>query len=140
LRTLIPGQTYDEELDRGGVGMLTCGFTAPCGRTDVIVLQHPLGTVTDDQGRFRIEGLPSGEPLTISAWHPLLEETSEKIVLSPGETKQLDLVVRPVSREIPVVVEEGTVPEGDKPPVAPKKAAKKGGPAEPADAPKPAPQ
>ena len=97
-RTLIPGQTYDVALDKPGVQPLLCGFTAPCGRTDVIVLLHPLYAKTDANGKFRIEGLPADEELTINAWHPLFQESKLQVRLGSGEHKSRRVRADPARR------------------------------------------
>lgn len=94
LRTLTPGQTYEVILDKPGANPLTCGFTAPCGRTDVIVLLHPLATVTDEKGDFRIDSFPANERVTVTAWHPLLAVSETQIEIAPGDTKRIELVVK----------------------------------------------
>jgi hypothetical protein len=94
VRTLMPGQTYEVELTTPGASPLTCGFTAPCGRTDVVVLLHPLAAVTDEQGHFRIDSFPAGERVTVTAWHPLLAESDTQVELSPGEAKSIELTAR----------------------------------------------
>jgi hypothetical protein len=94
-RSLIPGQTYDVALDKPGVEQLLCGFTAPCGRTDVIVLLHPLYATTNGQGKFHIEGVPPDEPLTINAWHPLFQESKVQVQVERGERKSVELVLIP---------------------------------------------
>lgn len=98
IKTLIPGQTYEVVLDKLGSSPLTCGFTAPCGRTDVIVLSHTLAALTDDTGHFRIDSFPAGERVTVSAWHPLLKASETEVELGSGETKSLDIVVSPLPR------------------------------------------
>jgi hypothetical protein len=98
IRTLIAGQTYEVELNTLGASPLLCGFTAPCGRTDVITLSHTLATLTDEQGNFRLDSFPAGEQVTVSAWHPLLKASETQIEIAPGETKQVELVVNPVQR------------------------------------------
>jgi len=98
IRTLIPGQTYEVTLDKLGSSPLLCGFTAPCGRTDVVVLSHSLAALTDEQGNFHIDSFPAGERVTVSAWHPLLTASETQVELAPGETKSLELVVTTVKR------------------------------------------
>lgn len=94
VRTLMPGQKYEVELSAAGVSPLSCGFTAPCGRTDVVVLLHPLAAVTDDKGYFRIDSFPAGERVTVTAWHPLLAESETQVELAPGESKTVELTAR----------------------------------------------
>lgn len=98
LKTLIPGQTYDVELNALGASPLACGFTAPCGRTDVVVLSHTMAALTDEQGKFRIDSFPPGERVTVTAWHPLLQQSEIQVEVAPGETKSVELVVSPAAR------------------------------------------
>jgi hypothetical protein len=95
VRTLIRGQTYDAKLETPGVAPLLCGFTAPCGRTDVITLMHPVAAVTDAKGKFKIDAFPAGESVALSAWHPLFKESRIEVRVEPGETKQVELVLTP---------------------------------------------
>ena len=96
LKTLLPGQTYEVELKSLGASPLSCGFTAPCGRTDVVVLSHTLAALTDDQGNFRIDSFPPGERVTVTAWHPLLQQSELEVEIAPGETKNVELIVSPL--------------------------------------------
>jgi hypothetical protein len=98
VKTLMPGQSYDVELKTLGASPVSCGFTAPCGRTDVIVLSHTLAALTDAEGNFRIDSFPPGEQVTVTAWHPLLQQSEQQIEIAPGETKSIELVVSPVQR------------------------------------------
>jgi hypothetical protein len=94
-QTLIKGQEDVIRLDRGGVQTLLCGFTAPCGRTDVVVLHHSLYTLTDAQGAFRLENVPAGETITVNAWHPLFRETNINLSVQPNEVRQVPLTLSP---------------------------------------------
>ena len=94
-------QARDIPLDTGGVKILSCGFTSPCGRTDVIVLAHPYFAVTDDKGEFRIDDFPADETVRINAWHPLFSETFVSVKVAHGETKQVELVLTPVPPPAP---------------------------------------
>jgi hypothetical protein len=58
---------------------------------EVYVLKYPTHDVTDEQGRYEIEGIPPGE-LTLNAFSPQTGETVEKkIKLEGGQTLELDL-------------------------------------------------
>jgi hypothetical protein len=95
-QTLSHGQSRDIALDTGGVKLLMCGFTAPCGRTDIIVMAHPYAAVTDDKGEFRIEDFPADETVRLNAWHPLFSEAFISVRVAHGETKTVELELTPV--------------------------------------------
>jgi len=95
-RTLSRGQTYDVVLDKAGVNPLLCGFTAPCGRTDVVVMLHPYYAVTDATGRFRFEDFPAGETVALSAWHPLFQESRQELRVEPGAHQKLEFALTPL--------------------------------------------
>jgi hypothetical protein len=50
------------------------------------VLDHPFFDVTDDSGRFSLNGLPRGT-YTIEIWHERFGAQSHEVSLSAGETK-----------------------------------------------------
>jgi hypothetical protein len=97
-RTLTRGQTYDVVLDAAGVNPLLCGFTAPCGRTDVVVMLHPYYAVTDTTGKFRFDDFPTGEPVTVSAWHPLFQESRQELQVDPGAHQELEFALTPIAQ------------------------------------------
>jgi hypothetical protein len=101
VKTLIKGQSYEAKLDKPGVSPLLCGFTAPCGRTDVVVMLHPLHAVTDAQGKFRIDDFPAGETVKLSAWHPLFQESAVEVRAEPGEVKRVELTLTPLAAPAP---------------------------------------
>lgn len=82
----------------GTIEPLSCSSDAPCGRSDVYTLRHPVHTVSDASGAFRIENVPAGEQVRLSALHPLFEEADAQLWLEPGQQLQVDLVVRPKPR------------------------------------------
>lgn len=94
LQAVLHGNSREVELDRGGMRWLECGFAAACGRAVIITVHHSLHAITDEDGRFRIEGVPP-EELRIGAWHPLLSEAEQTLTLRARETRQIELVVRP---------------------------------------------
>lgn len=82
-------------LGASGVETILCPLSAPCGRTDVVTLNHPLHARTDAHGHYRIEGFPIGQRVRLSAWHPLFEESSTHVWLERGETRRVDLMLSP---------------------------------------------
>jgi len=108
METLLKGQEKVIDLDQGGlVGAVLCGYTASCGRTDVIVLYDAIHAVTDERGHFRIENYPAGQESLVNVWHPLFQETSTSVTLTPGETKTLEIELSPLEK---YTVEESEPP------------------------------
>lgn len=97
-RTLMPGQVEKANLDRAGVESILCTYTAPCGRTDVVTLYHPIYTITDGEGRFRLTDFPTDQEVTLNVWHPLFQEANIKVSVGKGQTKELDIVITPKER------------------------------------------
>jgi hypothetical protein len=96
-QALMKGQSRTVDFDRGGVGHLECIMGAPCGRTDFIVLYHPVHTVTAEGGRFRMDNVPAGQKVRVHAWHPLFKESSVEAEVGAGETRrvEIELALRP---------------------------------------------
>jgi hypothetical protein len=94
--TLTPGQSKAMRLDKAGVDDVRCGFTAPCGRTDVVVVRHPVFGVTDDTGMFKIEDFPPDETVQVNAWHPLFQDATLSVKVGRGETKSVEFVLTPL--------------------------------------------
>lgn len=101
LASVLRGNSREVELARAGMRSLQCGFTASCGRAEIVTMYHPLHTVTDEDGRFRIEGVPVNDELRVNTWHRLFQEAGQTLTLSPGETRQVELVVTPAPPEEP---------------------------------------
>jgi hypothetical protein len=99
--TLTPGQNKALRMDKAGVDNVLCGFTAPCGRTDVIVLRHPVFTVTEASGDFKIENFPADETVRVSAWHPLFKDEAISVKVGRGETKNVEIVITPLPQAPP---------------------------------------
>lgn len=104
--TMIKGQDRSHTLEALGPQTVLCGFTAPCGRSDVITVAHPLYALTDGSGHFRIEGVPAGETFNLNAWHPLFRATTQSVTVAAGETKQVDFVLSPEPVYTPTGQEE----------------------------------
>ncbi len=116
-RALLHEQTQDLELLQAGVRRLQCGFAAPCRQTWVVTFFHSLHTVTDEDGHFRIEGVPANEELKVNGWHPLFQDhEGDAITLQPGETRQVVITLQPRPTEAPA---ETDAPEEPAEPVDP---------------------
>jgi hypothetical protein len=87
---------HEVQLDHPGITQVSCSaFGIGCGRADMVVLANPVWTLTAASGTYRIEHIPPGAHVELHAWHPLFEEASQTVDLAAGETKTVDLVLRP---------------------------------------------
>lgn len=100
LQALLRAEPREITLQQGGVRTIQCGFAAPCGRMELITLYHPVHTVTPASGRFRLE-VPANQEVRITAWHPLFEETFAMTEVRPGQTRELELTIRPADVRAP---------------------------------------
>ncbi len=63
----------------------------PFAISDVYVLAYPTATVTDAEGRFKIDGIPVGE-VSLSLLLPVTGQTlNQSIKIKPGQTTKLEL-------------------------------------------------
>jgi len=103
-------------LERGGIFNMVCGFAAPCGRADLVVVYHPVHDITEAGGTFRMENVPADEDVVIHAWHPLFEEVSQTVRVGEGETVRVELEITPAPQpELPEEPEEPTGPAENQP-------------------------
>jgi hypothetical protein len=79
---------------------LSCSVDAPCGRTEVVVLHHPVHTVTRELGAFDIEGFPAAELVRLTAMHPLFDEGETMVWVEPGGHVRVELSLKPKRRFI----------------------------------------
>ncbi len=94
-------------LEQGGIFTMTCSFAAPCARTDLVVVYHPVHTVSTEGGTFRIENFPADEDVRLHGWHPLFQEVSEMVRVGEGETVHVELVIAPSAQAAAQPAEEG---------------------------------
>jgi plastocyanin len=98
LRTLSAGESAEVKLTRVGVLPAGCPIGAYCGGTHVISVAHPFWAVTNQAGRFRIEGLPLDEEIVVHAWHPLFNEANLTFKLDAAQPeREVVLALTPVS-------------------------------------------
>jgi hypothetical protein len=93
LQAVLPRDPVAAPLDRLGPHAVQCAFAAPCGRMQVIVLSHPVHTVTETGGHFRIENAPADQDLTIAAWHPTVDTGITTARVTEGGTTTVEIVV-----------------------------------------------
>lgn len=101
-QALLSGQTRDLTLGHAGPRMVGCSaLGVACGRSDIMVMAHPLHAVTSADGRFRIERVPANQDLHLHAWNPLFQESVVPLRLSPGETKTVEFALTPATLQVP---------------------------------------
>jgi hypothetical protein len=83
-----PGDSRSERFDRTGVVRIFCDIHSEMGGV-ILVLDTPYFTRPDDQGRFRIEGVPPGE-YTAIVWHEVAGSDSTRVVVSDGAETSVD--------------------------------------------------
>lgn len=94
-QVLLKGEARTFNVSEPGMHDLHCEFTAPCGKTQVAAFHHSIHATLDANGRFRLENVPAGIAVQISAWHPKLAAEVQTVTLEPGETRQLKFRMRP---------------------------------------------
>lgn len=115
-RALLPTDPLDMVLDQGGVRTIGCSFANACGRMEVVTLYHPVFTVSDAEGRFRMTNVPADQDVRVTAWHPLFQEVGGTARVSVGGTTTLELVITPVAPPEPPPTP--TAPETPRDPLA----------------------
>jgi len=93
--TLLRGQTRRVALDRGGVTSVQCGFSATCGRSEMVVIFHPVHTVTDADGRFELRNVPADMDIELHAFHLYFEEAKRSVRVARNGRVELDITIRP---------------------------------------------
>lgn len=112
---LLHGSPRRIPLDQGGVQAIRCGFAAPCGRTDVVVVYHPVHTVTGEGGRFELE-VPADQDVEIHAWHPLFRDATVTTRVARGQVREIDLVLTPADAGSPEAADDGEAEVGPEAP------------------------
>jgi hypothetical protein len=107
-RALIPTDPIDVELDTGGARTVQCGFANPCGRLDIVTLYHPVHTVSNAEGTFRLTNVPAGQDVRINAWHPLFLEGQVTTRVEAGQTVRVEIVISPAVVAAPPAAEAPT--------------------------------
>jgi hypothetical protein len=120
--TLVRGQSRRLPLNHGGVTSIQCGFGASCGRTELVVIYHPVHTTTGADGRFEIRNVPADQPIQMHAWHPRFRESMVETRVARNGRVEIEFTLtplppRPVAPATPPVPQGGAAgPESDFPP------------------------
>ncbi|MBI4431335.1 MAG: carboxypeptidase-like regulatory domain-containing protein [Candidatus Omnitrophica bacterium] len=56
----------------------------------ILVLETPYSAVTDEEGQYKIDNVPSGS-YTLKTWHETLEAVSQPVTIQSNETIELNL-------------------------------------------------
>jgi len=88
----LPGIAITRPLERARTVRLACD-THPWMRGFLVVTPE-LAAVTDENGRFVIDRVPSGT-YAVRVWHERLKGTTEKVTVAPGATAEVALTLTP---------------------------------------------
>jgi plastocyanin len=86
------GHSKSVRFDRPGVVRVFCDIHSHMNAF-VLVFSHPFFDVTDVEGRFRIDGVPSGT-YTVIGWYEGEARTSRPVTVTAGAVADLELVVQ----------------------------------------------
>lgn len=87
------GESRAVTFDQPGVVRIFCEVHEHM-RAAVVVTEHSFHEVVDDEGRFRLEGVPPGRH-TLVAWHADLGEVERTVDVRAGEAVTLALTLSP---------------------------------------------
>jgi plastocyanin len=89
----IPGHVVPTKLKREGIFKVSCDVH-PWMRAWLLVLPTSALAVTDENGAYRIEGLPAGKH-RIRIWHERLGEKDAEVEIAAGKTATHDVEYTP---------------------------------------------
>lgn len=83
-----------EVLDRPGVVRIDCDVLHTWMSASIVVADTPYHALTDDRGRFMLDGLPPGD-YEIEVWHERLGQKLLELSLREGAAQFLTIVYAP---------------------------------------------
>jgi plastocyanin len=83
------GESKEVQFDAPGVVRVYCEVHESM-RAAIIVVENPYWAEPDDDGRFRIDGVPPGT-YTLVAWHPDRREREVRVVVTAGESTRAEI-------------------------------------------------
>ena len=60
----------------------------------IIVVDHPYHAISDDQGSFKISGIPAGT-YTVESWHETLGKQTQEVTVQAGTDTEVKVVFKP---------------------------------------------
>lgn len=86
------GESKDVRFEEAGIVKVYCEVHEFM-RAVVVVTENPFHAVVDEDGRFRLEGVPAGT-YTLVVWHPDVDEVEQSVVVTDGGTVQVNVELR----------------------------------------------
>jgi plastocyanin len=83
------GESKEVRFDAPGVVRVYCEVHESM-RAAIVVVENPYWAKPDDDGRFRIDGVPPGT-YTLVAWHPDRREREVRVVVTAGESTRAEI-------------------------------------------------
>jgi plastocyanin len=87
------GSTMVESFAREEVAIPVRCNVHPWMRGYISVFKHPFFAISGKDGHFDLRNLPPGE-YTVEAWHEKLGILKQKVVIAPGEAKNIEFVFK----------------------------------------------
>lgn len=82
------GRSKSVRFDRPGIARVFCEIHSHMNAF-ILVFSHPFYAVTDEEGRYRIDGVPPGT-YTVAAWNERESFESKSVTVGDGATAALD--------------------------------------------------
>jgi plastocyanin len=86
------GNSRAIRFDRPGIVRVFCDIHSHMNAF-ILVFSHPFFTVTDDEGRYRIDGVPPGT-YNVIAWNEGLASEPKPVTVGDGSAAELDFSIR----------------------------------------------
>jgi len=88
-----PGSAVEDTFAREELAIPVKCNVHPWMRSYIAVFKHPFFAVSSKDGHFELHNLPPGE-YTVEAWHEKLGTMKQKLVIAPGESKNIGFVFK----------------------------------------------
>jgi hypothetical protein len=86
------GRSKSVRFDRPGIVRVFCEIHSHMSAF-ILVFSHPFFTMTDNDGRYRLDNIPPGS-YSVVAWHEGDSSDPAPVTVQSGSTAELDIPVR----------------------------------------------